>query len=1385
MLIKKSIVVRTLILCMLLTTFVQNGLLLSRASAATGDTTTININDTDIGTGVNQFQYVGVWGTSTGVTGNYNSDEHWSNSTKWTKPEDVYFTVKFEGEQIKLYGIKAPNHGIYAVSMDGGTEVEVDAYAATRAYKQLIYDSGNLSSGVHTVKVRATGKKTGTAPDMEIDYAEVTKKIVIPEGPLKGAVGTTDMHYVKENTFKEDYKRIDYAEIITMTEKSWRGNAWKGDRASAQLVLWTGNEAQNHVSLSVGDLVGSNNQRISASQMTANFIRTTKAARGNPSQGKPQELIPDIIYSADPVNMGPSSVQPIWVSIDVPRDAAAGKYTGQITASAASGSQITFNLELEVLDITLPEVKDWDFFLDLWQNPYAVARVNNIPADKLWTKEHFDAMRPHYQMLAEAGQKVITTTVTYDPWNSQTYDPYDTMVKWTKKADGTYTFDFDIFDKWVQFMMDLGIDKQIDAYSMVSWASKIKYYDEAQKKDVIETVNVGTAKWNTMWRAFLEAFVPHLEQKGWLDKTYMANDERGLDAMIQAADLIEEVSDGRLKISAAMNYNSLTDPRLDRIHNISVGLYYVQHDSYQLINAANHRRALGLNTTIYNCVGHYPNSFVRSNPAEPVWVMWYTMRHETDGYLRWAFDSFVKDPFETTDFKTWESGDAFQVYPGTRSSVRFERMKEGIRDSVKVKYISERAGDLGERLSNAMWAMKAVGYATDPYGGVKDPGRVNIPEEVNKLKAVLDQATRELIDRGVPTQVPVTGVTLNRTDAEGFTMDTYEIKAIVNPANASNTKVTWKVADPSIASVEARLRNAKVTALKEGTTKVTVTTEDGKHTADFQLVVHRKEQALGVTKITNAVTGMGVNQFQFVGSGWGHGSDSYNQTVDAYYQVKFNGTQIKFFGGKDPRHGIVAVSIDGGPETEVDLYADTRKSQFYYISPTLLLGEHTVKVRVTGKKNPAAGGGFVAVEYAEIVNRVMIENTAEGTGLNQMTYTGEWAKGEESSSKTAGAAVQMKFSGQQVILVGSKASGNGIAAVSIDGEAEQRIDLYASAPVSGAQWYVSPKLGTGEHTVKVRVTGEKNPIATASNVVLDRMEVVPHDQVAVTGVALNPQSLHLIGIGSSEPLTATVQPESATNRQVTWASADPKIATVDANGVVTAVAQGKTTITVTTTEGKFTASAEVTVEPALPQSIAATLTGPQSVTSGDTLIVKYGLKKVETPVQAQDVTIPYDENRFEYVSAASTLDNVKIVESNTQTPGKIRLIVASTGTEHAIKTEGTFIDLQFRAKQSDQTVSGKITTPGATVSDANGLEKQTLPAEITIQILPKVAPGIPEDVNGDGKVSIGDLSLAAVHYGSNESSPNWNAIKRADVNGDGKIDIEDLAKIAGKIIAGS
>ena len=83
-------------------------------------------------------------------------------------------------------------------------------------------------------------------------------------------------------------------------------------------------------------------------------------------------------------------------------------------------------------------------------------------------------------------------------------------------------------------------------------------------------------------------------------------------------------------------------------------------------------------------------------------------------------------------------------------------------------------------------------------------------------------------------------------------------------------------------------------------------------------------------------------------------------------------------------------------------------------------------------------------------------------------------------------------------------------------------------------------------------------------------------EVDVTGVTLAPSALTLVK-GATENLTATVQPENASIKTVSWESSDESVVTVTNSGEVTAVDGGEATITVKTSQGNFTATCEVTV----------------------------------------------------------------------------------------------------------------------------------------------------------------------------------------------------------------
>ena len=109
------------------------------------------------------------------------------------------------------------------------------------------------------------------------------------------------------------------------------------------------------------------------------------------------------------------------------------------------------------------------------------------------------------------------------------------------------------------------------------------------------------------------------------------------------------------------------------------------------------RKAEGKKTTIYTCCStHKPNTFTFSVPAEGAWYGFYVAQSSYDGYLRWAYNSWVKNPLHDTRFRQWPAGDTYMVYPYGRSSVRFEKLVEGIQAREKVRILREEFTEKGD-----------------------------------------------------------------------------------------------------------------------------------------------------------------------------------------------------------------------------------------------------------------------------------------------------------------------------------------------------------------------------------------------------------------------------------------------------------------------------------------------------------------------------------------------------------------------------------------------------------------------------------------------------------------------------------------------------------------
>jgi mannan endo-1,4-beta-mannosidase len=104
------------------------------------------------------------------------------------------------------------------------------------------------------------------------------------------------------------------------------------------------------------------------------------------------------------------------------------------------------------------------------------------------------------------------------------------------------------------------------------------------------------------------------------------------------------------------------------------------------------------------------------------------------------------------------------------------------------------------------------------------------------------------------------------------------------------------------------------------------------------------------------------------GTGKYQDDDHYSSTAGSYYTYQFSGTQVKLYGAVASHHGIAAVSIDGGAETNIDFYnANRAEQQLLYTSPVLSNGTHTIKVRVTGNKNASSSDLVVTADRIDVL----------------------------------------------------------------------------------------------------------------------------------------------------------------------------------------------------------------------------------------------------------------------------------------------------------------------------------------------------------------------------------------------------------------------------------
>jgi hypothetical protein len=235
-------------------------------------------------------------------------------------------------------------------------------------------------------------------------------------------------------------------------------------------------------------------------------------------------------------------------------------------------------------------------------------------------------------------------------------------------------------------MIGLGINKMINCYSLLTWNNQMHYNDMQKKELVTVELKAQSKEYEALWGVFLPDFTRHLREKGWLEITNIAMDERGPADMAAALKVLKRYAP-ELGVSLADNHKSYQQYPWIKDICVGAGAWPTQEEIAT-------RREKGLTTTYYVCCADkFPNMFTFSPSAESVYAAWHAVALNLDGFLRWAYNSWVESPLTDSRFRTWPAGDTYIVYPDARSSIRFERLVEGIQDAEKIRVLRKEYGE--------------------------------------------------------------------------------------------------------------------------------------------------------------------------------------------------------------------------------------------------------------------------------------------------------------------------------------------------------------------------------------------------------------------------------------------------------------------------------------------------------------------------------------------------------------------------------------------------------------------------------------------------------------------------------------------------------------------
>jgi len=234
-----------------------------------------------------------------------------------------------------------------------------------------------------------------------------------------------------------------------------------------------------------GTFAGAMNVLFDAPSAVYEVFNPATAERGTSYRFSPARSANATLGELGKARFAPGAVAPVWLTVSVPADAKPGVYEGKLALSCEGEKSVDVPVRLEVADWMLHAPETFKTWVELVQSPDTLQLEYGVSA---WSDKHFELIARSFRLMREVGSGVLYLPLIC----STNYGNEESIVRWVKKGENDYDFDFTAMDKYLEVAQkNLGKPKIV---CFVVWDLFLLSADDVDESEKRPNANLGLFK---------------------------------------------------------------------------------------------------------------------------------------------------------------------------------------------------------------------------------------------------------------------------------------------------------------------------------------------------------------------------------------------------------------------------------------------------------------------------------------------------------------------------------------------------------------------------------------------------------------------------------------------------------------------------------------------------------------------------------------------------------------------------------------------------------------------------------------------------------------------------------------------------------------------------